>query len=848
MKSRNYSEATEIRKIKLLNTKNISSVQFSEIDMDQLETWDQGRFVIPLESNVEVIVEVTKKYWDDYGRIHITGKIQGDIYGKVHIVSTKKGHSGTITAGGNEYNLMPLGDDLHTIYSYYETNVQTNKHSKALNNLRNKMQKEKAGIKKTDLPKLKTQSTTDNFIDVMVVYTDDVAAASTDPEAVISSHMDYTNQALEDSCANYRMRIVHQEQVSYTETGSAVADLNCVTNPGHGDCGGNNLSTVATLRAAHGADLVQFVTNTSDYCGLAWVGAEPFTSNYGYSQKLFLCAGSTMAHELGHNLGLGHDRYQTGYDPRETSGYGEGHGYVDLINKTRTIMSYNDQCTDLGVTCERIGIYSNPYIRKNGQEQGDFGFTNATNRINETFEAVSSFYSPASSYSVNINESCVSSADSDKDVHCFIATAVYGSYLHKYVVTLKNFRDNVLNKTKFGKFFVEQYYNYSPRIAYFIAERPILKKLTRWLLTPIVFIVAYPSTGVLALLGLIIFVIGYRRKKLLMLIPFLLIMPLEPSNAQVAQPSLFDYQLSKNPAALAAPFRTNYLGYTQNVWSGKASNSTSEQELSGASGLIHGAVMWGTGGIAVQNQPSSSIDVETTMGATKVKNSLSHTATDVNLSIAMFEKTHLGFKYGQSKSTDDDNVSTITRENETSRFGLGLRVQFGELFFLGGSADHVTEKGTITPETKWVEASFGVGISQRAESDSWLVEISATRRPEILNQEDGNVSVYGETLNLGLLLEREMPMTDSMFNTMIIGAFYTIETEKALEPYATEDEKINMTGINLGIKMFNKSLNTTASYIIVDHDYGIGRKDTIIGLTMMYNFSGNIFSLAGVTQ
>ncbi|MCB9026623.1 MAG: hypothetical protein H6625_09925 [Bdellovibrionaceae bacterium] len=840
--SQDYSGETLQRKTKLSERAQLQTLQFSQLDQPPSRVWNQERFILPLENSVEIIVKVQKKYWDDRGHIHLTGKVQGDYYGRAHLISTTQGISGTISAGGKEYNLMPLGDKLHAVYSYEESEGQSYQHSKALDSLREKMKKEKVGVHQDSSKEIHLNATSDNFIDVLVVYTDDVAAASTDPEAVIESHMDYTNQALEDSCANYRMRIVHQAQVNYTESASAVADLNCVTTPGHADCAGNDLSIVPTLRATHGADLVQFVTNTSDYCGLAWVGAEPFTANYGYSQKLFLCAGATMAHELGHNMGLGHDRYQTGFGPRDSSTYGAGHGYVDLVNYTRTIMSYDDQCTALGVSCLRVGIYSNPKIRKQGQAQGDFGFTDATSRINETYKSVANFNSPATSYAVSINESCVSSSESDKDVHCFIATAAYGSYLHSHVVKLKAFRDQFLKSTYLGRKFIKIYYKYSPEMAFYISQKPLLKKITRWILTPFVFAVAYPSSGILVILGLLFFFLAYRKKKVIYLIPLFCFYPLDYTQAQVAQPSLFDNQLTINPAALYAPFRSSYIGYTQNVVKGEASSNLSKLEVSGSRGQTNAALMWGSGGFAIQYQPESSLNYKTTIGTSpSFTDKYSEAITTVNLAFAILESTDFGFKFGQEKFIINQENSILPTEVERSKFGLGLRMKFGEWFYVGASADHVTEKGTSNPETKWIEASMGLGFSQRMDGDAWLVELSATRGPQILNQNSGNVTSYGEKLNLGLILEKEFSMSDSMFNTMTLGALYKTISEKEFQPYLDEEQKISITGVNMGIKTLNKSVNLTASYEIQQMHFGDERKDDRISLTLMYNIAGSIF-------
>ncbi len=94
---------------------------------------------------------------------------------------------------------------------------------------------------------------------------------------------------------------------------------------------------------------------------------------------------------------------------------------------------------------------------------------------------------------------------------CFIATAAYGSYLDPHVMVLREFRDRYLLTNAIGKTFVDSYYRTSPPIADFIRQHEALRTMTRWLLTPVVYVVEYPlSLGFILLIGV---VIGFRRRK-----------------------------------------------------------------------------------------------------------------------------------------------------------------------------------------------------------------------------------------------------------------------------------------------------------------------------------------------
>ena len=83
----------------------------------------------------------------------------------------------------------------------------------------------------------------------------------------------------------------------------------------------------------------------------------------------------TFAHELGHNMGLRHDRYASGV-PRT----GFRYGYVNQrafepgapeTARWRTIMAYNSQCGRVGgFHCARLPYFSNPEVTYDGDPMG----------------------------------------------------------------------------------------------------------------------------------------------------------------------------------------------------------------------------------------------------------------------------------------------------------------------------------------------------------------------------------------------------------------------------------------------------------------------------------------------
>ena len=78
--------------------------------------------------------------------------------------------------------------------------------------------------------------------------------------------------------------------------------------------------------------------------------------------------------------------------------------------------------------------------------------------------------------------SSYSSASSSNDGNCYIATMVYGSYDASEVLVLRDFRDRVLVKNKYGRIFVNTYYLYSPKFVELTKDIKIIHTLFKNLL------------------------------------------------------------------------------------------------------------------------------------------------------------------------------------------------------------------------------------------------------------------------------------------------------------------------------------------------------------------------------
>lgn len=83
-------------------------------------------------------------------------------------------------------------------------------------------------------------------------------------------------------------------------------------------------------------------------------------------------------------------------------------------------------------------------------------------------------------------EHYLAAGGTEKGGHCFVATAAWGTPMAAELDALRSFRDGVLMPTAGGAVFVDWYYRWGRFAAAAIADRPVLRAVTRVALTPLV--------------------------------------------------------------------------------------------------------------------------------------------------------------------------------------------------------------------------------------------------------------------------------------------------------------------------------------------------------------------------
>ena len=195
---------------------------------------------------------------------------------------------------------------------------------------------------------------------LLAVYSPEFAAGFSSATSRINQMIAFTNDAYDRSGVNIELTLAHATQIAFTNGASTGTLLTQVTN------GTNAFSGVAALRDQYHADLVAvlpFVDGNS-ISGIAWLFNNSERTTHSVSQFAQFGSDSLFAHEIGHNLGSGHERISANASQPDPctggyTGYSCGHG-----NGTQgTIMSYlNDLAWGF--------VFSNPALDCNGEPCG----------------------------------------------------------------------------------------------------------------------------------------------------------------------------------------------------------------------------------------------------------------------------------------------------------------------------------------------------------------------------------------------------------------------------------------------------------------------------------------------
>jgi hypothetical protein len=349
---------------------------------------DQQEVALTLFPGVRVVAKQDSMEFRSQQMASWSGKIEGMESGQVNLVLQGSNVTGLASTPQGRFFIRPVGGGAHEIIEIDQSKMPKDHPEQS------PMQPASiaaAGDTASAAGTATNTTTSGDFsgpiIDVMVAYTQ--TAYDNNPDYILSDiqlAIDVTNTIYANSGINQRVRLVKAHLLAgYQETGQFQTELSRLANAYDG-----YMDDVKTIRDNVGADMVVEWTMAGDYCGLAYVLADPPTgAEYTYSIVSRACATMNLSfpHELGHNMGMQHDMYVSAGQP---SAYTYSHGYASLAGSWRTVMAYNDYCVANGTSCPRIEHFSNPNKTYNGLTTGDSNSDGALT-LNNTAPIIASF-------------------------------------------------------------------------------------------------------------------------------------------------------------------------------------------------------------------------------------------------------------------------------------------------------------------------------------------------------------------------------------------------------------------------------------------------------------------------
>jgi len=317
---------------------------------------DTQRFRIALPDGGEVTCEMTRAAPVNGVEV-IEGGVSGNPLDRCALFVKDGAVTGDIAVGSERYRVVPLAGNAHAVVE-----VRTGGMSEGGNDAPTPpgMQRRSERSTRTE-PLCDVAGAGDRgTIDILVLYTP-TAARRADMDLLIAESM---NQLLRAAAMKpgdrfgVTFRLVGAEEVDYAEGEDLSRDLDRLSGIEPGI-----LTEVPALRDRYRADLVHLIVEgkgSDGSCGIGWMvePEAPLTAEAGFSVSDYRCsvANLSFAHEVGHNIGMNHDRYVV----EDAEPNAMNFGFVALEEGRRTLMAYGNQCYEKGVDCPRVVTFSTP--------------------------------------------------------------------------------------------------------------------------------------------------------------------------------------------------------------------------------------------------------------------------------------------------------------------------------------------------------------------------------------------------------------------------------------------------------------------------------------------------------
>ncbi len=309
---------------------------------------NQNRILFNLFIDQELIGEITEREERPNGVKIWQGQVEGQSQNRITLVSKGNITVGNIRTDEGVIEIRYAGSGAYTIRLIDPNLLPNDLHPGA----------PPVTATATPPPPRQVAPAETAVIDIMILLTPQAYDALGDNGDAVGAAIDLmleeANQAYELSNAHIRLNWAHAQGVGgriYNDSGDLEDDLNTLSSDR------TMLGSLASnLQEDVGADLTTLlVRDGGGSCGIAWQMNE--SNEAGFAAIAFsvvdvdCLSNYSYPHELGHNMGLQHDRDNADSSPR----YSYAYGYQDPQSRFRTIMAY--PCRP---ECSRVPFFSTP--------------------------------------------------------------------------------------------------------------------------------------------------------------------------------------------------------------------------------------------------------------------------------------------------------------------------------------------------------------------------------------------------------------------------------------------------------------------------------------------------------
>ena len=339
----------------------------------------QAQVGLNLFPDVTYIGEIDRREENSPNSYSWIGRLKHKDSGYFYLVVSDDVFIAHIASPDGIYEVSLAGDDLYQV-----TEIDQAQFEEALPIVQDNLDK------RDSTPDVTVGADLSDRIDVIVLYTT-AARIAEGSTAAMNARVDLaiteTNDSYGNSGITPRLNLVYKGEISYTESGDMSTDLARLRNKSDG-----SIDQIHALRDTYKADQVTLVVESGDYCGIGYLMStvsSAFESNAFTVVKRGGCMTGyySYGHELGHNQGAHHDAYM---NPTSLA-YPYARGYVNLSGRWRTVMAYNNACSDYGFNCTRLKYWSNPNVLHSGVPMGIAASADNAHVLNNTAATVANF-------------------------------------------------------------------------------------------------------------------------------------------------------------------------------------------------------------------------------------------------------------------------------------------------------------------------------------------------------------------------------------------------------------------------------------------------------------------------